>query len=1838
MINDIAKINNFKSNMEPVVKRQLCLANFNQQDELSFHLYLKNISQRLLGDTINLDNENIIFVLSDKSEQNAAFVHNFENDHDLIFITESLLNLCENEDQLAFILAHELGHYEEYRRLGQHTNNKAEETSSDLKAIQKMARGGYNLEEAHKIAAKLFTSNAMNIESLKDEHSNDNTRLNAIDAMIIATKQRVIEDNETQVTNITQVPLPIKKIVSERPKQLSFAAKLYSRINETPSAEEASKIWLEAFHEAISDYDNNLIIAPDDIKTLGNAISVVCSKSPNKADDFFAAVLIDLEKHKNDERFDQMKTLMNDVLNKSKTYQYGDYHTYVDADNKESKVRKILTHYLKGFREASGDEFDKTVKKFEYIKSLVVPYFNINDSYNSIWVKNFNLLELEFNESDIGKYFSPEVIKYIKHHVNSQDQFETLSGLKINFVGDNLVIKNEKLSNGLIVNRNGKVEASLPLETLDEVYTYFIAKTIRDAHQDVNSIMEGKNISEKQKFDILKNAYSIIKPQTTLNNLKNIIQIRSRNKQQILMQDVVNILPDDTKQFIAERNSRPYEFTQSPYTNFIVDNMAEYIKTAPKEQFNDILEYFTHSENPLYLSGEEKLLSAFMDNKEFTSIMQSQFDNMSLTPTHKDEWFIMNVDDETSKLSLLFSKLHTITELKLLEHISNGQDLNSFEAPFSQKIGEICGFNTGKYTKEELENSLYKTRNENVYNPSLLEEAYMLYYSYDALKDNADIDLNLTFGTNCAGKNIERIRNVIENCLHEENHYKIDQTEREHLIGHLETVNNVHNYVYQKLNKQIHDEKNWSNLNGHTIFYSTLYNTERHPQFNSIVKNKEFLDICLKLYEYEKDKKNCILSLSNILEENISTVEQDAIKGQIFPIISSVFAQDDISIDEKTKTFCNLSHYQIFKSDNIDYYNVLIGPDGKSGLLKDISNFYDNETKEYCYTMLLNQENRIPDPEIRATIIKNLASVWHQRHQSYNDITATQEERNALIEDIPEIKNSDIATTDKVELLKELSELMMSQRELSLALKPKEINLDAANNETIAGAYGVDAIAYVLHNYPASREQMQEFLLGYGLPEEAAKFEHEIKYALCKEADELYHKNLCEKFEKGEDIGKELPYYIRDPYYKINVANLVSFKKEFDAATLEAKAIVLNELLTTGKDSWQSSFNVVSEKLFEGAGTLAQMGTDFLYSYIDARPDSEKTFYLAAMMAAANNKSKSAASNFVDSPFTPEQRNLAKGLRLFLENSGPAGTKLAQAMASYSDVPSFIRFEMQFAKSQANPPARWEIFSGNDDTTDTLQKHGALGKRLGSASFFVTYELGDKIVKILRRGAKIKADNEFGIYKEMLTTLQKRYNNISSFSRLIDNAAGNVNIETDLDIGYKQLLDAKKLYPDTVRSDNIEFKLNVMDWAEKGKDWAILEKAQGVDFKDLDGSYKTAVAKAIFSTELANMLSGKRFDSDRHGGQYKIDPKTNTIGIFDTGSISMVEPSAKEQEVLGIVLARTIKGLRNDDNIANVFSKEIDKATNEFYKTEISQKKPVPPYLSEFQRGMLALNDFYGELKPKDLVECITKSLNNRHHKIHENIVKGFKKELIKDIKNKDIVSDITTVEHIDKLSPEAKADRRIGMILFDAIYTQAQKGGSFNLSDKMKEKLLPKLKSYQSSLQIFKGVVRSAWAKINPENYSVEDRQQLGQFLYQICAQDTLNKKLKKDISIQEVFNQVEKQNPHQCELCKNISTLLKTIAPLTSTDSEQIKRAALFVAFTDKEVAKGYKSSLREDKNIGLGQKLIRHIEPLSFIPPKAKKLLIKNYGKKIIVNYLNQQICGNNAKVSKQELNYE
>lgn len=110
-------------------------------------------------------------------------------------------------------------------------------------------------------------------------------------------------------------------------------------------------------------------------------------------------------------------------------------------------------------------------------------------------------------------------------------------------------------------------------------------------------------------------------------------------------------------------------------------------------------------------------------------------------------------------------------------------------------------------------------------------------------------------------------------------------------------------------------------------------------------------------------------------------------------------------------------------------------------------------------------------------------------------------------------------------------------------------------------------------------------------------------------------------------------------------------------------------------------------------------------------------------------------------------------------------------MASYPDVPKFIRDEMQELKSNAARPSRWEVYEWLDfykrERPEEKLEYGKevwLGRILGSASYFVTLEKGrfdgdkipaatDKVIKILRAGAGLDSSNEFAVFEKMLYDL-----------------------------------------------------------------------------------------------------------------------------------------------------------------------------------------------------------------------------------------------------------------------------------------------------------------------------------------------------------------------------------------------------------------------------------------------------------------------------------------------------
>ena len=795
--------------------------------------------------------------------------------------------------------------------------------------------------------------------------------------------------------------------------------------------------------------------------------------------------------------------------------------------------------------------------------------------------------------------------------------------------------------------------------------------------------------------------------------------------------------------------------------------------------------------------------------------------------------------------------------------------------------------------------------------------------------------------------------------------------------------------------------------------------------------------------------------------------------------------------------------------------------------------------------------------------------------------------------------------------MQELAEYTLSQKVLSLALKPEDIQINTQDKKAITYTYGLETITFALQNGVVSYETLKEFLLG-------------------DNTEEALHSSYKKITEEINNYGKNRNWYdenkAKELLSKLTPNHLRQIKKEFNSAPLEAKATIIN-MITEGND-WRQNFNYVADKLFQDAGDLGNVGKEFLYNYISSRNNSEKNFYLSAIYTASYNKGDQ--REIPNSPYTKEQRSLAQGLRLFLENSGPAGTKLAQAMSSYNDVPMFIRHEMQKAKSNANPPPRWTVFEWIKNSEKELQKEGKLGKKLGSASFFVTYDMlgkdgSSKVVKILRSGSKIKADREFAIYLETLKLIKDKFKGIETFNRLVSNASSMVDVETNLKIGKEQLDHAKGLYPSKITTDNIEFNFKVMDWEQTSNNWAVMQKAEGCDFNQLPPTYKKTVAKAIFETELANMLSGKRFDSDRHSGQYKIDPQTNTIGIFDTGSISVIEPTEKEKLVLGQVLASTVINLKNNksQDVASILCSEIDKAISLHYQEELKINSTIPPYLSEFQRGLLALTDFLQEIPPKELSICILNALNNGKQQLDPTIFKGFvsiitspqttsNSENVLDV----IISSLPTTKD-ETLTKEAQKGQNDGKLLAQNLIKQESTYQTLiHFPQELKNNdFINDLQNKTYQIHFAKGIVKEIFLAIDPKGYSKEDKQQVGRILYNVTKEALIKTKLKEEYSIPDLFIKETHTEP---ELGKYAQSLL-VISKLASsseinTEAKDFQKALILGRLLDKDVNFGYKQQQFQDTSLSPISKSLKRLDPISLIPQSQGRKIVKYVIKKI------------------------
>lgn len=1748
---------------------------FDDAQLLAFHKYFKNLAQQMLGDTINLDKENIVFMLTDENQVNAAFRSSLPNEKFIEF-TVKLIEFCENKDQLAFVLGHELGHFEKYLKHGKHHNNKSEETYCDLAAITKMVRAGLNIEQAGELSKKILDNNEISVRHLLDAHQSEDNRLTLLNQQIMSERHALRKagkaNNEVTGYQTHELEDEIQELVKNHPKPVIPVPEnnlsdnlFYSEKYLKATYEEKVDMWFAQFQQKLSVIEDE---ENEEVYQISDVDAGILKKERVR-------LLEERERAKwgkNNFYFEEkfLEVMLNEKTAKLAIFKDVAYDGGMTTSDFLKFPREKFGPFIK---EKFGNLRNVTDKKqAELMLANMAVIWHQIASRQIGWreIANKNLLDLAYNEEDIGKTFSKTMLNTcLKYNSFALGQISLDDFFKIRKLPNG-----ERLLNDddvwFLINNEGKIESVD--RNLDHLRSKMFAHEVNEMVKTLHDIRDGKDVDAHVKWTALKQAwdlsllkqfrkndydlpkgsqfYSLFLPkkdpyitfsQNSLSSGTNFNYNFDINDSELKL-NLADLTPE-TKAFLSDKPSLDMA---RPDIDFIIETIAENIESEDMETAN------------LFLGNVDRML---VKDIQYVRERMPQIERLA-------EVFFNNVAKKGEirlyDIAMGSKVVQNIAALKLCQHLNSGKELHDFHAPFERELKDGI---------ENFDDSTLKLNDPYCNDASRYAQTLAISDSIELLKDKPNVDLSKMCGD----------RTVFEyvGLIHQFYLYK-------RLSEEMKTV------LKLKIKQEKNNPQNWGDRgeqDGKSFGERFLKITQ--------VDSTEIQDVALYFYDQATidDKINYFAqALGRTIKRLAPEEENTAVKNKIWQVIKKDFENKDGEVAKKTALFCKLSRYNLFDDNKVHYFEVLVGKDGKGGLLKEIA---DAPAPKFdLYLQLLDEENRIPDPDIRAEIIHKAVEAYWQENGKYNDISANEQTRKDFFSKIADLKKKylvDIPEIDKRQFLRELAEITQAQKELAYAIKPKAFDFNTQDKKVIAAAYGMDALSYLVQNGRIKRETVMNYLLGNGS---------------VQETDDTL-KDLRESLENKKFIEVNKYFHLLTPQY------LMQVKKEFDAAPLEGKAAIIN-LMSKGND-WEERFNKVADKLFAEAGELGDTGKKFLKAYISARPESERCFYLSAMYVAAKNNTVTFDDE--SKPYTKEQRSMAQGLRLFLENSGPAGVKLAQAMSSYAGVPDYIRDEMQNAKNNANPPARWEVFewleAANEE--DALQ-NGKIAELLGSASFFVTYRMKtddgkDKVIKIMRQGAKDLADAEFDVYKKMLEQMKTEFKGIESFKRLVDNAASMVDVETNLEIGEQQLRDAQKLYPKDCRADKVEFAIQVMDWNDRGRTWAVMEKAQGKDFKDLAHPYKKAAAKAIIVTELANMLSGKRFDSDRHSGQYKFDTTTNTIGVFDTGSISIVEPSEKEKYVLGAVLAQTVQKLMTDskNTPASIFCAEIDKGIAHFYAKEIKEDKPIPPYLSEFQRGLLALTDFHKEIPPKELAVCVMQAINNGKHKLDPVIYKGFTETTRAASGNglainlgaiKTAAGYVAIAADSDLMTPETKMAQNLGRLVAAKVVEEQSVYGV--LTEEVKsDTVVEVLSSPEGQIHFAKGVAKAVFDKIDPKNYDSAQKQQVGRLLYQVVAEGVRQKKLHHEVSLAKVFEQKAAQMPELGDYAKEVLAVTRLADKFGVTaDGEMFKKAVMLGRLVDKDVQKGYVTALRESPENSFIRKALSRVSPLNFVPEKSSR----------------------------------
>lgn len=445
---------------------------------------------------------------------------------------------------------------------------------------------------------------------------------------------------------------------------------------------------------------------------------------------------------------------------------------------------------------------------------------------------------------------------------------------------------------------------------------------------------------------------------------------------------------------------------------------------------------------------------------------------------------------------------------------------------------------------------------------------------------------------------------------------------------------------------------------------------------------------------------------------------------------------------------------------------------------------------------------------------------------------------------------------------------------------------------------------------------------------------------------------------------------------------------------LEERCVILDYILipakkTTSagdyKKAYDQALEFIAKRLFKRThvkGSDDDFAFTFLKSYLDATDEYQRSLLLAGLLVASNKGSSG------DAPPSP-----AKILAMLCEHLGPAYIKFAQAIHSHPGTPEDIRRELDHVKGRANPPYRWNLLR---HIYEVLPREVAddieyVDKLIGSASYnyavLVKLKSTGKqaVLSIQRENAR--KDTAKG-FKMLKTSIEKcpheRLNAMRpTLLSMLNEAEAMSELEMDHEASKVQYEIANEKYRTSTEIDGYRINIFPTTLIRLGKGFRIIELINGTEFNDLpettlaERRIKNIAAKAVYTMELENILSGKRFDSDRHGNQLRIEANLDTgsmeIGVYDFGEMALENPSDDEIAQLAAVFGKVPKLIFRKLSFTGALDAALSEQISVAASNQISTR-----FLMRVRKALLALQDFNKHLSNSEMVDVLLRVMESK--------------------------------------------------------------------------------------------------------------------------------------------------------------------------------------------------------------------------------------------------------------------